>query len=86
MALLWRRRPSRCRPLQALHPRPCTRPPPLLARPTHPPTHPQARDLRMANGFTGREFEVERRSEVFRQSWVQDAAMKYLQKRGGAGV
>jgi SWI/SNF-related matrix-associated actin-dependent regulator of chromatin subfamily D len=46
----------------------------------------QARDLRMGSGFGGREFEVERRSEVFRQTWVQDAAMRYLQKRGSAGM
>jgi SWI/SNF-related matrix-associated actin-dependent regulator of chromatin subfamily D len=45
----------------------------------------QARDLRVGSGYGAREFEAERRSEVFRQSWVQDAAMRYLQRRSLTG-
>jgi len=45
----------------------------------------QARDLRIAKSASGRDFEVERRSDLFRQSWAQEAVLKYLQKRIGAG-
>ncbi|MEW5297858.1 MAG: hypothetical protein WDW36_001037 [Sanguina aurantia] len=47
----------------------------------------QARDLRVVTSSTGvRTFEVERRSEVFKQQWVDDAVMKYLSKRSGNGL
>ncbi|MEW5315636.1 MAG: hypothetical protein WDW38_007050 [Sanguina aurantia] len=47
----------------------------------------QARDLRVITSSSGvRTFEVERRSEVFKQQWVDDAVMKYLSKCSGNGL
>ncbi|GLC46996.1 hypothetical protein PLESTM_002005800 [Pleodorina starrii] len=43
----------------------------------------QARDVRMARQGSGRDYELERRTEVFRQRWVEDAVMNYLHKRLG---
>ncbi|KXZ46221.1 hypothetical protein GPECTOR_46g290 [Gonium pectorale] len=43
----------------------------------------QARDVRMARQGSGRDYEVERRTEVFRQRWVEDAVMNYLHKKLG---
>ncbi|EFJ41901.1 hypothetical protein VOLCADRAFT_107519 [Volvox carteri f. nagariensis] len=43
----------------------------------------EARDVRMARQGSGRDYELERRTEVFRQRWVEDAVMNYLHKRLG---
>lgn len=37
----------------------------------------------MGKQGSGRDYEVERRTEVFRQRWVEDAVMSYLHKRMG---
>ncbi|KAG2495536.1 hypothetical protein HYH03_006479 [Edaphochlamys debaryana] len=50
---------------------------------THALLAAQARDVRVARPNAGREFDLERRSEVFRQRWVEDALMNYLHKRMG---
>ncbi|GAX73249.1 hypothetical protein CEUSTIGMA_g703.t1 [Chlamydomonas eustigma] len=43
----------------------------------------QARDMRTGKSANGNDFEVERRSDLFKQQWVQEAVLKYLQKRLG---
>ena len=48
------------------------------------PLH-QARDLRIARGATAREFEAERRSDVFTGEWVNEAVMKHLHRKMTAG-
>lgn len=45
----------------------------------------QVRDLRIAKNATGRDFELERRTEVFKEKWVEDAVMKYLHRKMSAG-
>ncbi|PNW77717.1 hypothetical protein CHLRE_10g448700v5 [Chlamydomonas reinhardtii] len=50
---------------------------------THALLAAQARELRMGKQGSGRDYEVERRTEVFRQRWVEDAVMSYLHKRMG---
>lgn len=41
----------------------------------------QARELRVPRGGGG--VELERRTEVFNDKWVEEAAVKYLAKRNG---
>ncbi|GFR44715.1 hypothetical protein Agub_g5715, partial [Astrephomene gubernaculifera] len=50
---------------------------------THALLAAQARDVRLARQGSGRDYEVERRTEVFRQRWVEDAVVNYLHKRLG---
>ncbi|KAG2449612.1 hypothetical protein HYH02_005145 [Chlamydomonas schloesseri] len=50
---------------------------------THALLAAQARELRMGKQGSGRDYEVERRTEVFRQRWVEDAVMNYMHKRMG---
>lgn len=50
----------------------------------------QSRDLRVSANTTGlmphqRDYDLERRSETFRHKWVEDAVVKYLQRRLAAG-
>lgn len=47
----------------------------------------QARDLRQARGASpaGRDFDVGRRSDTFREKWVQEAVVRYLQRRQASG-
>lgn len=39
----------------------------------------QARDMRIGKGAT--DYEVERRSDLFRQPWAQEAAVHFLHKK-----
>lgn len=45
----------------------------------------QAMDLRIAKSANGKDFEMRRRSDVFYEKWVEDAAMKYLHRKVAAG-
>jgi SWI/SNF-related matrix-associated actin-dependent regulator of chromatin subfamily D len=45
----------------------------------------QARDLRVAQNAQNREFEAEQPSSVFRERWVEDAVMRYLNRKMAAG-
>ena len=39
--------------------------------------------MRLGKGSNGSDFEVERRSDLFKQGWTQEAVLKYLQRRLG---
>jgi len=43
----------------------------------------QARETRVGKSSSGSEFEVDRRSDLFKQSWTQEAVLRYFQKRLG---
>lgn len=45
----------------------------------------QARDLRVATHSGGQDYEAERRTDFFKGKWVEDAVMRYLQKRMASG-
>jgi hypothetical protein len=47
---------------------------------------PQARELRLAASKDGESLEVLAAGDVFREKWVEDAVMRLLQRRMGAGV
>jgi SWI/SNF-related matrix-associated actin-dependent regulator of chromatin subfamily D len=46
----------------------------------------QARDLELVGGGAVRAREAERRAEFYRQPWVEDAVMHFLQRRSAAGA
>ncbi|GBG73211.1 hypothetical protein CBR_g12928 [Chara braunii] len=46
----------------------------------------QSRDLRVAAGDAGRNAERERRSHFYNQPWVEDAVMRYLNRRLTSGA
>ncbi|GAQ90942.1 SWIB/MDM2 domain superfamily protein [Klebsormidium nitens] len=46
----------------------------------------QTRDLKLANGETGRSLERERRSDFYTQAWVEDAVVRYLNRRLATGA
>lgn len=46
----------------------------------------QARDLEVAAGGVVRTREAERRTEFYKQPWVEDAIIRYLQRATQAGV
>ena len=37
--------------------------------------------MRVGKTSNGSEFEVERRSDLFKQGWTQEAVLRYLQRR-----
>ncbi|PPR88793.1 hypothetical protein GOBAR_AA31892 [Gossypium barbadense] len=45
----------------------------------------QSRDLKLASGEASRSSERERRSDFFNQPWVEDAVIRYLNRKPGAG-
>ena len=45
----------------------------------------QARDLRVVQSAQGREFEAEQPSAVFQERWVEDAVMRYLNRKMAGG-
>lgn len=45
----------------------------------------QSKDLRDARASGGQDFEVDRRTDVFKGRWVEDAVVKYLQRRLAGG-
>ncbi|GMH35500.1 hypothetical protein BSKO_03368 [Bryopsis sp. KO-2023] len=45
----------------------------------------QSKDLRDARASGGQDFEVERRTDIFKGAWVEDAVVKYLQRRLAGG-
>lgn len=46
----------------------------------------QHRDLRQAGGDTGRNMAKERHSDLYKQPWVEDAVLRYLNRRPAAGI
>jgi len=46
----------------------------------------QARDLRVMKGMTGRDFELERRTDTFKDKWVEEAVVKYLMRQSGVAM
>ncbi|TYI09054.1 hypothetical protein ES332_A09G045000v1 [Gossypium tomentosum] len=45
----------------------------------------QSRDLKLASGEASQSSERERRSDFFNQPWVEDAVIRYLNRKPGAG-
>ncbi|XP_009774849.1 SWI/SNF complex component SNF12 homolog [Nicotiana tabacum] len=46
----------------------------------------QARDLKLVSGDSGRDAEMERRSEFYNQSWTEDAVIRYLNRKHASGT